>query len=159
MRLHRHRDLTLLTSQTLSRPGIDDRVLATVPGGELRHVTEDGGHGPLRLQRVHHGDDGSVGESAGPEFGGVGGVERPHLTALAPIVRSRGGAVDGILVEREQVFVEQDVDVGLAEVGQVRADEERRFHQGPEREVRAAFLFGQIAVADFKPKGDKTVRI
>ena len=55
-----------------------------------------------------------------------------------------------ILVERYEILVLQDFNVVLCEVDKVSSNQQRRFHDGPERKMATTFLDRQIAIPNLK---------
>lgn len=70
--------------------------------------------------------------------------ESPGITY--PFVRSGSFAKDLVLVESDEILVLQDLDIGLAQLGDIRPDEKWRFHHRPKSEMGSALFSREVAV-------------
>jgi len=130
-------DLVSLATQAFAAPNIDHIVRNIAR--QLWNLAVICAHRPRLDRRIEQRDNRAVAGRAGPVHCRVRAVERV-VGVDAPLVRPCGLADDRILVEGEQVFVLQDVDLLLRERGQIRAHQKRAFHYCPEREVSVLLL-------------------
>lgn len=139
-------DIVSLATQALAAPNIDNVVRHIAR--ELWNLAIICAHHPRLDRGIEQRDNRAVAGRAGPVHRRIRAVERV-VGVDAPLVRLCGLAYDRILVEGEQVLVLKDVDLLLREFEQIRAHEERTFHDRPEREVGVLLLKGET-VADLQ---------
>lgn len=78
-------------------------------------------------------------------------LSSPHLNLISRILEIPA-ALDAqlVLVDRDDLFISQNFKSILRHLGQVAANQQRGFHQGPERKMCLVLAGGHAAVSDLQ---------
>lgn len=137
------------TTQIFPRPNIPNlkTVFRATQFLQLRDFTKLNLPPRFLLQCIHRQHQRARFTSSTPILSRIGSIKSP-IRVNAPFIRLRRLSEFIILMKRQQHFVLQYRDFLRCEYREIGANDKRRFHSSPEREVTPRFREREVPVAD-----------